>query len=119
MGRVFLSVLLTLAVGCGGITKRAEPSDVQGKVTLPGNMSPKDLTITFQPLHNAHPGGAKIDKDGSFTVKLTPGTYAYYFEAEVNAVVPTYKKMPPTYTRASADRVVSVSSGSPILIEIK
>ena len=50
------------ALGCGSSSRklRSEPVECKGKVKFPSGTSPKDLTITFQPQQNAHPGGAKL-----------------------------------------------------------
>lgn len=115
-----VSALLFLTTGCGGYSApRAEATEVTGKVTIAGGVSPKDLTVTFQPQQNSLPGGARVGADGSFTVKLAPGSYSYYFTSEANATVPAFKKIPAEYQKASSDRVVSVSSGSTLALEVK
>jgi len=122
--RILLQVLCCsfglFALGCGDKPElRSEPAEYKGKVKFASGISPKDLTITFQPQQNAHPGGAKLAEDGSFTVKVAPGKYSYYFDAEANAKVPAFKKIAKTYHSPTTDHSVSFDGSGEITVEVQ
>ncbi len=116
----FVCSISLLALGCGTKPElRSEPAEYKGKVKFTSGTSPKDLTITFQPQQNAHPGGAKLAEDGSFTVKLTPGKYSFYFDPEANAKIPAFKKIDKAYHSPTAEHSVSIEGSSEISVEVK
>ena len=106
--------------GCSGKpVMRPEPVDIKGTVKLPLGVSPKDLTVTFQPQQNSQPGGGKVAADGTFSVQLTPGKYSVYFQDEVNAKVPAYKSVPEKFRTPSDENTVTVESGQSLTIDVK
>ncbi len=111
--------LCLFATGCSSKpANRTEAVEVSGSVKLPGGVSPKDLTITFQPTQNSQPGGSKIDAGGKFVVQLAPGDYIVYFQPEANAAVAAYKSIPSSYRAPNEQNKISVGSG-PLSIDVK
>ncbi len=107
-------------LGCGSkVELREEPVEIQGTVKLPGNTSPKGLTITFAPQQNTPPAGVKLDSDGKFTLKIHPGEYIVYFLDEANTAVPTYKTIPESYRTPQQQNLITVEAGKDVAIDVK
>jgi hypothetical protein len=120
LATTFAALCCFSLVGCGSkVEMREEPVEITGSVKLPGNASPKGLTITFAPQQNSPPAGAKLDSDGRFTVKVQPGKYIPYFQDEANAAVPAYKQIPESYRTPKQENVMEIQAGQNVSIEVK
>lgn len=111
---------LALIIGCSTAPEqRPETITVNGTVKLHGGHPVKGLTITFFPVENNPPAGAKCNQDGTFTLQATPGDYLIYFDQEANAKTENYKSIPMDYRRPKETHRVTISKTSrlDILIE--
>lgn len=114
--------LFALSIGCDGIKLRKEPVEITGKALLADGTLITNTQITFHPMEDATPGGAKLSNQGEFTVKLTPGKYAVYFPASDNLTPEeqaNYAKIPASYRQANKDFTVDVKAGTPLEIRLK
>lgn len=114
--------LLILTLGCDGIKLRKEPVEISGKALHADGTPITNTQISFHPMEDAIPGGAKLSKQGEFTVKLTPGKYAVYFPASNNLTPEeqaSYAKIPTAYQQANKDFTVDVKAGTPLEIRLK
>jgi hypothetical protein len=112
-------IALTALTGCSGAPSlRSDPVEVKATVTLSG-ASPKDLSITLQPMQNSLPGGGKVKADGTFATQIVPGDYIVVVSEEANGKVPAFAKVPTKYRTPSEQNKVSVESGKELVIDLK
>ncbi len=111
-------------VGCGPGT-RPDPVEVKGKVTFSDGKPVSDVLLTLQPMDTGSMGNIPLGADGSFSEKVVPGKYWYYFSsqegknaAEKKKFWAAYQAIPEKYRSAGKNHKVTVSSGSNLDIKL-
>jgi len=110
-----LLILLSAAVGCGGVTATpfSEPVSVTGNVQMAGKPA-TDIAINFQPTGDGLPAVVEV-KDGKFEAQVTPGKYTWYVsKASSKTGDKSLSKVPATFQQGSMDREFEVTGPGPL-----
>lgn len=110
-----LLILLSAAVGCGGVTATpfSEPVSVTGNVQMAGKPA-TDIAINFQPTGDGLPAVVQV-KDGKFEAQVTPGKYTWYVsKASSKTGDKSLSKVPATFQQGSMDREFEVTGPGPL-----
>lgn len=110
-----LLILLSAAVGCGGVTATpfSEPVSITGNVQMAGKPA-TDIAINFQPTGDGLPAVVQV-KDGKFEAQVTPGTYTWYVsKASSKTGEKSLSKVPAAFQLGSMERQFEVTAAGPI-----
>ncbi len=110
-----LLILLSAAVGCGGVTATpfSEPVSVTGNVQMAGKPA-TDIAINFQPTGDGLPAVVQV-KDGKFEAQVTPGKYTWYVsKASSKTGEKSLSKVPATFQLGSMERQFEVTGPGPL-----
>lgn len=123
-----VAAMFVALVGCGGPASIADPVEVKGTVKLPDGRPVKGVILTLQPLDGGHMAGLKVGPDGTFSGKVIPGRYSFFFtmipprsdEDDVESLRAALQVIPQAYREAHMDHTVKVpSGGGDLMIELK
>lgn len=110
-----LLMLLSAAVGCGGVTATpfSEPVSVTGNVQMAGKPA-TDIAINFQPTGDGLPAVVQV-KDGKFEAQVTPGKYTWFVsQASSKTGERSLSKVPAAFQQGSMERQFEVTGPGPL-----
>lgn len=107
-----LGLAAVLAAGCQKDLGQVAPqSDATGKVAFADGKPVGDVLVNFLPqFKEGTPASATTDAAGAFKVKISPGKYAYTFEAKAGKA-DAFKAVPAGYKEVSGEHLIDVGSG--------
>ncbi len=116
MRSLWCCVLLTMCLGCGGIsvTPTPEAVTISGEVTQ-DSKPVNDVKLNLQVTGDGLP--AVIDVvDGKFTAEVVPGKYTFFITPGKSAN--SFKAIPEEYRAGSLDREYEVSEGTELILAL-
>lgn len=111
----YLTLLVVIGfTGCGvRVTPVADFVPIKGKV-MAATGPVTEANIVLQPTKTGYMKTVPLKEDGSFSVDLIPGEYAYYFsptnEQEPEALE-AFQKIPAKFQQGDLKRTVTVQPG--------
>lgn len=105
-----LAGILFGVIGCGmNPGQVADSVPVTGQVTFGDGKPVKEVLLSLQPMDCGSMASLKVGGDGTFSGKVVPGKYAYFFGPQ-DGKTAALKAVPKEYRAAHMERTVVVSS---------